>query len=47
MSGLMQVANRFGAKSINVMDLNSSILYQLAAPSTPDEVVTRTIEARQ
>ena len=41
----MQVAERFGAKSVNLTDLNPSVLYQLAAPSTPDEVVGMAVEA--
>ncbi len=37
----MQVAERFGSKSINFMNLSASILYALAAPSTSDAVVER------
>jgi hypothetical protein len=35
----MHVAQRFGGKSNTVLDLQPSVLYALAAPSTPDEVV--------
>src|SRR5215207_7346311 len=35
----MAVAGRFTAKSDTVSDLAPSVLYALAAPSTPDEVV--------
>jgi len=43
---IMDVAERFGSEFTNLANLNASILYQLAAPSTPEEVVDRTIEAR-
>lgn len=41
----MQVARRFGeeTKSIILMDFSPTILYALAAPSTPDEVVDKVI----
>ncbi len=39
----MQVAERFGSKSINVMNLPASVLYALAAPSTSDEVVDQVL----
>ena len=43
---LMQVADRFGKSNI-LFDFKPSILYSLAAPSTPDEVVGKVIEAKQ
>lgn len=39
----MQVAERFGSKSINFMNLSASVLYELAAPSTKDEVVEKVL----
>ena len=41
---LMNVATRFEGKSANIADLNSTVLYLLAAPSTPDEVVDLALE---
>lgn len=38
---VMQVAERFGDKFVTVTDLTATVLYALAAPSTPDEVVSR------
>lgn len=35
----MQVADRFGDKIVNFTNLSPSVLYALAAPSTPDDVV--------
>jgi hypothetical protein len=36
---LMRVANKFGGKSVSLTDFTKEALYELAAPSTPDEVV--------
>ncbi|MBW9274549.1 MAG: hypothetical protein K1563_12750 [Candidatus Thiodiazotropha sp. (ex. Lucinisca nassula)] len=37
---LMSVGQRFGdSKSINFIDLKTSVLYDLAASSTPDDVL--------
>jgi len=38
-----QVAARFGDKSVNFTDLSASVLYELAAPSTPDTIVEEVI----
>jgi hypothetical protein len=38
----MQVAERF--KSNTMLDLQPTVLYALAAPSTPDEVVDEALE---
>jgi Protein of unknown function (DUF3102) len=42
----MQVAARFGdeTKSVKITDLPATILYSLAAPSTPDEIVQRVLD---
>ena len=40
----MNVASRFGDKLVNFTTFKPSILYELAAPSTPDEVVEQVIE---
>ena len=40
----MQVAEKFGAKSVNFTDLKPAILYALAAPSTPETVRAEVIE---
>lgn len=40
----MAVARRFGDKTLIISDFNPTVLYQLAAPSTPDEVVEQVIE---
>ena len=37
-SRFMNVAERFGSKSFSVKDLDLTALYELAAPSTPEEV---------
>lgn len=42
----MQVAEKFGSKFNTVSNLTTTVLYALAEPSTPDEVVNRTIEAK-
>lgn len=34
----MRVATRYGSKSANIADLTPSVLYELAAPSTPEPV---------
>jgi chromosome segregation ATPase len=39
----MQVAERFGEKSANFADLPLSILYEIAAPSTSDEIVEKVL----
>lgn len=41
----MQVAHRFGdeIKSVKITNLPATVLYSLAAPSTPDEVVQRVL----
>lgn len=41
----MQVANRFKAKSAIMADITATVLYELAAPSTSDEVVAK-VEAK-
>lgn len=41
----MNVAQRFPAKSATMADITATVLYELAAPSTPDEVVAQ-VEAR-
>ncbi len=41
----MQVATRFSAKSARLADLRPEALYELAAPSTPDEVIAA-VEAK-
>ncbi len=41
----MRVADRFGAKSVNVTDFSPSVLYALATPSTTDEIVAA-VEAK-
>ncbi|ABK43742.1 hypothetical protein Mmc1_1231 [Magnetococcus marinus MC-1] len=41
----IQVAERFHGKSDIMSDFNPTVLYQLAAPSTPDEVVGMAVEA--
>lgn len=46
-TNLMNVAEKFGSEFPKIGNLTPSILYQLAAPSTPDEVVNRTIEAKR
>lgn len=43
----MQSAERFGGKSINFIDFSPSVLYALAAPIVPDEVVDAAIEITQ
>ena len=40
----MGVAERFGGKSANFADFNPSVLYALAAPSTPDAAVDEVVE---
>lgn len=35
----MNVSKRFGGKSTTIVDFNPTALYELAAPSTPDDVV--------
>ena len=40
----MRVAERFSGKSETVSDLTAKVLYALAAPSTPDEVITEAVE---
>ena len=40
----MRVADRFPGKSETVSDLTATVLYALAAPSTPDEVVADAVE---
>ena len=40
----MQVADRFASKSETVSDLTPTILYALAAPSTPEPVVDEVVE---
>jgi hypothetical protein len=40
----MQVADRFGGKTNKLLDFKPSVLYLLAAPSTPDEVVKKAID---
>ncbi|OSM04458.1 DUF3102 domain-containing protein [Magnetofaba australis] len=40
----MRVAERFGTKSVNLTDLKPSVLYFLAAPSTPEEVIEKAVE---
>jgi septal ring factor EnvC (AmiA/AmiB activator) len=35
----IHVAERFGGKSLTISDISPKVLYLLAAPSTPDEVV--------
>jgi hypothetical protein len=41
----MQVAHRFGdeTKSVKITNLSATLLYLLAAPATPDEVVARVL----
>jgi DUF3102 family protein len=39
----MQVGERFGSKNINLIGLPPSVLYELAAPSTTDEVVEKVL----
>src|SRR5260221_2826384 len=41
----MQVSERF-SKNINLIHLPVSVLYELAAPSTPDEVIEQVIEGQ-
>lgn len=43
-NNFIQVAKRFGDKLSKIDNFNSTILYQLAAPSTPDEVVEKAVE---
>lgn len=38
---IMQVAHSFNGKFVNFTNLNPSVLYQLAAPSTPSEVINQ------
>jgi hypothetical protein len=40
----MSVARKFASKSETVSDLPPSLLYKLAAPSTPDTIVAKVIE---
>ena len=40
----ISVAERFGAKSATVADLSPTVLYALAAPSTPDAVVEEVMD---
>jgi hypothetical protein len=40
----MQTAERFGGKFVNLTNLKPSILYMLAAPSTPEEVIEKATE---
>lgn len=40
----MAAARRFGSKSVTITDLAPTVLYLLAAPSMPDEIVTDVTE---
>lgn len=42
----MQVASRFKDNFINLVNLPISILYELAAPSTPETVIEEVIEGK-
>lgn len=44
---LMAVANRFEGKNATVAFLGTSVLYLLAAPSTPDEAIDAVVERAQ
>ena len=37
----MRVAERFGDKFVNITNISATVLYALAAPSTPDAVIER------
>lgn len=43
-ANFMNVAKRFGGQNPNGLDFTPTVLYALAAPSTPDEVVDAAVE---